>query len=50
LGFALHLQVLPVRRAREKLKFVAGAESAAGVWSNDVLPEVAASRLREASQ
>jgi UDPglucose--hexose-1-phosphate uridylyltransferase len=48
--FALHLQVLPVRRAREKLKFVAGAESAAGVWSNDVLPEVAASRLREASQ
>lgn len=46
-GFALHLQVLPVGRGPGEVKFLAGTESAAGVWSNDVLPEVAAHRLRE---
>jgi UDPglucose--hexose-1-phosphate uridylyltransferase len=45
--FALHLQVLPVGRGPGEVKFLAGTESAAGVWSNDVLPEVAARRLRE---
>jgi UDPglucose--hexose-1-phosphate uridylyltransferase len=45
--FALHLQVLPVGRGPGEVKFLAGTESAAGVWSNDVFPEVAARRLRE---
>jgi UDPglucose--hexose-1-phosphate uridylyltransferase len=47
--FALHLHVLPVGRGPGEVKFLAGTESAAGVWSNDVLPEVAAGRLRESS-
>jgi UDPglucose--hexose-1-phosphate uridylyltransferase len=45
--FELHLQVLPIRRAPGKLKFLAGSESGMGVWINDVLPEDAARRLRE---
>jgi UDPglucose--hexose-1-phosphate uridylyltransferase len=45
---ALHLQVMAVRRAPGKLKFMGGTESGAGVWSNDVLPETAARMLREA--
>jgi UDPglucose--hexose-1-phosphate uridylyltransferase len=44
--FALHLQILPVGRAPGAVKFLAGTESAAGVWSNDILPEDAARRLR----
>ncbi len=46
--FGLHLQVLSVRRAPGKLKYLAGTESGMGVWINDILPEEAASRLREA--
>ncbi|HXW43224.1 MAG TPA: galactose-1-phosphate uridylyltransferase [Streptosporangiaceae bacterium] len=46
--FGLHLQVLAVRRAPGKLKFMAGTETGAGIWSNDVLPETAARMLREA--
>jgi UDPglucose--hexose-1-phosphate uridylyltransferase len=46
--FALHLQVLSIRRAPGKLKYLAGSESGMGVWINDVLPEDAARRLREA--
>jgi UDPglucose--hexose-1-phosphate uridylyltransferase len=46
--FALHLQVLSIRRAPGKLKYLAGTESGTGVWINDVLPEDAARRLREA--
>src|SRR5215467_4991870 len=46
--FALHLQVLSIRRAQGKLKYLAGSESGMGVWINDVLPEDAARRLREA--
>jgi UDPglucose--hexose-1-phosphate uridylyltransferase len=45
---ALHLQVMTLRRAPGKLKYLAGTESGAGIWSNDVLPETAARRLREA--
>src|SRR5215472_16663048 len=48
--FALHLQVLPVARAPGEVKFLAGTESAAGVWSNDLLPEAAAATLRAAGQ
>jgi UDPglucose--hexose-1-phosphate uridylyltransferase len=40
---------MAVRRAPGKLKFTAGTESGAGVWSNDVLPEIAARMLREAT-
>src|SRR3984957_6395925 len=46
--FGLHLQVLSVRGAPGKLKYLAGTESGMGVWINDVLPEEAAQRLREA--
>jgi UDPglucose--hexose-1-phosphate uridylyltransferase len=45
---ALHLQIMSVRRAPGRLKYMASTESGAGVWSNDVLPEVAARMLREA--
>jgi UDPglucose--hexose-1-phosphate uridylyltransferase len=46
--FAAHLQVLSVRRAPGKLKYLAGTESGMGVWINDIVPEEAAQRLREA--
>ncbi len=46
-GFALHLQLLSVRRAPGKLKYLAGSESGMGVWINDIVPETAARRLRE---
>jgi UDPglucose--hexose-1-phosphate uridylyltransferase len=46
--FAAHLQVLSVRRAPDKLKYLAGTESGMGVWINDIVPEEAAERLREA--
>jgi UDPglucose--hexose-1-phosphate uridylyltransferase len=46
--FAAHLQVLSVRRAAGKLKYLAGTESGMGVWINDIVPEDAAQRLREA--
>ena len=46
--FAAHLQVLSVRRAAGKLKYLAGTESGMGVWVNDIVPEQAAQRLREA--
>ena len=47
--FAAHVQVLSVRRAADKLKYLAGTESGMGVWINDIVPEEAARRLREAS-
>jgi UDPglucose--hexose-1-phosphate uridylyltransferase len=46
--FAAHLQVLSVRRAAGKLKYLAGTESGMGVWINDIVPELAAEWLREA--
>jgi UDPglucose--hexose-1-phosphate uridylyltransferase len=46
--FGLHLQVFTVRRAPGKLKYLAGTESGMGVWVNDIVPEAAARRLREA--
>jgi UDPglucose--hexose-1-phosphate uridylyltransferase len=42
----LFLEVFSLRRAAEKLKFLAGSESAAGVWINDISPEDAAQALR----
>jgi UDPglucose--hexose-1-phosphate uridylyltransferase len=43
----LFLEVFSLRRAAEKLKYLAGSESAAGVWINDISPEDAAQALRE---
>ncbi|GAB1689416.1 galactose-1-phosphate uridylyltransferase [Krasilnikovia sp. M28-CT-15] len=47
LGY-LHLQLFSIRRAPDKLKFLAGSESAMGVFVNDVVPETAAQMLRDA--
>jgi UDPglucose--hexose-1-phosphate uridylyltransferase len=44
----LYLQLFSVRRAAGKLKFLAGTEAGLGVFSNDVLPEDCARRLRAA--
>ncbi|MEU8177652.1 galactose-1-phosphate uridylyltransferase [Microbispora hainanensis] len=44
----LHLQLFTIRRAPNKLKYLAGSESAMGAFVNDVLPEEAARMLREA--
>ena len=46
--FGLHLQLISIRRAPGKLKYLAGTESGMGVWINDILPEEAANSLREA--
>jgi UDPglucose--hexose-1-phosphate uridylyltransferase len=45
----LHLQLFSIRRAPGKLKYLAGSESAMGVFINDVRPEQAARMLREVS-
>ncbi|MHB1785517.1 MAG: galactose-1-phosphate uridylyltransferase [Acidimicrobiales bacterium] len=44
----LHLEVFSIRRAPGKLKYLAGSESAMGAFVNDVAPERAAQRLRQA--
>lgn len=46
----LFLEVFSLRRAAGKLKYLAGSESAAWVWINDISPEQAAQALREARQ
>ncbi|GAB7048582.1 galactose-1-phosphate uridylyltransferase [Catenuloplanes indicus] len=46
LGY-LHLQLFSIRRAPGKLKYLAGSESAMGVFINDVTPEQAAGMLRD---
>ena len=46
--FWLHLQIFTIRREVGKLKFLAGSESAMGAFVNDIPPEVAAQRLRDA--
>lgn len=42
----LHLQVFSIKRAPNKLKYLAGSESGMGVFINDVTPEQAAAALR----
>jgi UDPglucose--hexose-1-phosphate uridylyltransferase len=42
----LAAEILTIRRAPGKLKYLAGSESGAAVWINDVTPEAAAARLR----
>lgn len=44
-GWHLAAEVFTIRRAPGTLKYLAGSESGAGVWINDVAPEVAAARL-----
>jgi UDPglucose--hexose-1-phosphate uridylyltransferase len=43
----LHLQVFSIRRAVDKLKYLAGSESGMGAFVTDVLPEDVAHKLRE---
>lgn len=47
--FRLHLQLFSIRRADNKLKFLAGSESGMGVFINDIPPEEMAQRLRDSS-
>jgi len=42
----LGCEVFTIRRAAGKLKYLAGSESGAAVWINDITPESAAARLR----
>ncbi|GAA2801367.1 galactose-1-phosphate uridylyltransferase [Kitasatospora sp. CM 4170] len=46
--FALHLELFTVRRTAGKLKYLAGVEAGMDAFVNDVAPEQAARRLREA--
>ncbi len=43
----LRIEVVSPRRAPGKLKYLASSESAAGAFINDVVPERAATHLRE---
>jgi len=44
----LFLELFSLRRAADRLKYLAGSESGAGVWINDIRPEVSAATLRAA--
>lgn len=44
----LHLELTSPRCAADRLKYLAGSESAMGAWIGDVRPEDAADRIREA--
>ncbi|MHB1064356.1 MAG: galactose-1-phosphate uridylyltransferase [Georgenia sp.] len=43
----LHLQLFSIRRAPDKLKYLAGSESGMGAWISDTTPERIADRWRE---
>ncbi|GAB3584982.1 galactose-1-phosphate uridylyltransferase [Calidifontibacter terrae] len=43
----VHLELFSIRRSADKLKFLAGSESAQGAFVGDVMPEQQAARLRE---
>src|SRR5262249_55061224 len=45
--FGLHLELFTNRRSPDRLKYLAGTEAALGVFSNDIVPEHAARRLRD---
>jgi UDPglucose--hexose-1-phosphate uridylyltransferase len=47
LELALHLELFTTRRAPGKLKYLAGTESGMDAFTNDIVPEVAAARLRD---
>jgi UDPglucose--hexose-1-phosphate uridylyltransferase len=44
----LMLQLTSPRRSKNKLKYLAGSESAMGAWIGDVVPEMAAAAIRDA--
>ncbi|SJN46691.1 Galactose-1-phosphate uridylyltransferase [Microbacterium esteraromaticum] len=44
----MRLELTSPRRAEDKLKFLAGSEAAMSAWTAEILPEVAAERLRTA--
>jgi UDPglucose--hexose-1-phosphate uridylyltransferase len=44
----LMLQLTSPRRAEDRLKYMAGSESAMGAWIGDVVPEEAAAAIRDA--
>jgi UDPglucose--hexose-1-phosphate uridylyltransferase len=45
-GWHLSASIFTTRRTNSKLKYLAGSESGAAVWINDITPEAAAVRLR----
>jgi UDPglucose--hexose-1-phosphate uridylyltransferase len=44
--WTVRIEISPIRRAVDKLKFLAGTELGTGVFANDILPERAAADLR----
>ncbi len=44
--WTVRIEICPIRRAPDKLKFLAGTELGTGVFANDVTPEAAAAALR----
>jgi UDPglucose--hexose-1-phosphate uridylyltransferase len=42
----LHAEFYPPYRARERLKYLAGTEIGAGLFTNDALPEAKAAELQ----
>ena len=45
---SLHLELFSIKRAANKLKYLAGSESGMGAFINDIAPERAAAMLRDA--
>jgi UDPglucose--hexose-1-phosphate uridylyltransferase len=45
-GIHLHAELFPPYRSRDKLKYLAGTELAAGLFANDALPEQKAAELQ----
>lgn len=43
----MHLQLFSLMRSPHRMKYLAGSESAQGVWINDTTPEAIAARFRE---
>lgn len=46
-GVQTHIQIFPALRTKDKLKFLAGTELAAGLYVNDSYPEEKAAELRQ---
>jgi UDPglucose--hexose-1-phosphate uridylyltransferase len=49
LGY-LHLEVLSIKRAADKIKYLAGSESGMGAFISDTRPEDVAETLRKVGQ
>jgi UDPglucose--hexose-1-phosphate uridylyltransferase len=46
----LHIELSPARRSKDRLKYLAGTELAAGMFANDSLPEEKAKELRAVAE